>query len=83
MNRLVLPLLQKDDDKKSGHYKLKALHIDLYDGAEQPADRSPYYPVAVIQQGYEEHIPPFVHPRRDISRVIDGKGFIAQTEDKI
>ena len=77
------PLLHKDDHEHCGQHKVQPFGVKVDEGAEQTSERGAEEPVEMVQKRHEEHEPAFVHLLRDIGCIIDGKAFIAHSEDEI
>ena len=80
---VLFPLVEKDHREHGGHHKVHTLGAEGQHRTHHRAKTGAEHPVALIQQGDEEHEPAPVHPFRRLGRTGDGKGLIAHGKDHI
>ena len=80
---VLFPLVEEDHREHGGHHKVHTLGAEGQHRAHHRAKTGTGHPVALIQQGDEEHEPAPVHPFRRLGRTGDGKGLIAHGKDHI
>ena len=78
-----LPLVDKNCRKKSDEGKIQTFGVDLQTVAQKTADSCTCYPINLVQQIDADHKAALVDAFGDNGIAVDGKGFIAHTEDQI
>lgn len=78
-----LPLADENCCEESDEGKVQAFGVDLQAVAKKTADGCARYPVDLVQQIYADHKAALVDSFRDSSIAVDGKGFVAHTENQI
>lgn len=78
-----MPLADENCRKKSDEGEVQAFGIDLQTVAQETADGCARYPVDLVQQIYADHEAALVDAFGDNSIAVDGKGFVAHTENQI
>lgn len=76
-------MIDQDHDKECGQHKINSPGINSQQASQDTAQDGAEDPVGVIQKGYEQIKPSFLHSLRDIGGAQDGKALIRQGEDEI
>lgn len=79
----ALPLADEDGDEKGGEDEVQTLGIDGNVAADDGAEGGACYPVQLVQNINEGHKPALVDAFGDIRADVNGKGFVAHTEDEV
>lgn len=78
-----MPLADENCRKKSDEGKIQTFGVDLQTVAQKTADSCTCYPINLVQQIDADHKAALVDAFGDNGIAVDGKGFIAHTEDQI